>query len=169
MLGAVVIVQSAGQVRPNSVHRATTALDSVCDSVLIFGPGEGQDDDHRPLPRTAGDLMAVTSALREATDDHVAILAADLTHPSSELLRYMIHVRGSFDVVAPEQRDGSLQPLLALYHTSMRRRAEGLLAAGERDLKPLLEAATIRRITVEEVAKFGDPDSLLERTGAPSI
>lgn len=163
MLGAVLILRQTSAIEPASIELATTALESVCDRVLVFGAGAASDDT-RPLPADTGELAAVMAALREAGGDHVAVLAADLRHPSSELLRYMAQVRGSFEAVVPEQRDGSLQPMAALYHASVLRRAEGLLAAGEREIAKLLSLCTIRRITVEEVAKFGEPERLLERS-----
>lgn len=165
MLGAVVVLHSPAAVSPQSIERAVAALRPWCHRVLVFGGPEQAGDDHRPLPRDAGELLAVTAALRQAERGHVAVLAADLAHPSSELVRYLRHVRGSFEVIAPERRDGGLQPLAALYHAALLRRAEGLLAAGERDLGPLLEMAAVRRVTVEEVAKFGEPEELLERAG----
>ncbi len=169
MLGAVVVVHDAGAGRPESVQGAVAALRAQCSRVLVVGGAEDSaraaGADYRSLPREASELLALIAALREAGGAHVAILAADLSHPSSELVRYMQHVRGSFDVVAPERRDGSLQPLAALYHPSLLRRTEGLLAVGERDLAPLLQLASVRRVTAEEVAKFGEPEVLLARAG----
>lgn len=169
MLGAVVIVHDAKTGGPENVQGAVAALRARCERVLVVGGTEDVarscDADYQSLPREAGELVALIAALHEAEGDHVAILAADLRHPSSELVRYMQHVRGSFDVVAPERRDGSLQPLAALYHPSLLRRAEGLLTAGERDLAPLLQLASVRRVTADEVAKFGEPEDLLERVG----
>ena len=167
MLGAVVIVQETEPADPESVERAVAALAPECDPVLVFGGGGRAGEYARPLRRAAGELPVLATVLGEAGDGHAAVLAADLTHPSSELVRYMARIRGSFDIVAPQRHDGSLQPLLALYRGSLRRRAEGLLAAGEHGIRPLLEIATVRRVSVEEVAKFGDPECLLERA-APS-
>ncbi|MGI5819413.1 MAG: hypothetical protein ACOX9R_15095 [Armatimonadota bacterium] len=163
MLGAVVVLHGSDGTEPASIERASDVLKTLCSHVLVFGGAEQSHPAHRPLRRDAGELAAVCAALREAGAGHVAILVADLRHPSSELLRYMAQVRGSFDAIVPECPDGCLQPLLALYHPSLLRRAEGLLAAGERDLAPLLEMVTIRRITTDEVAKFGDPGKLLAR------
>ena len=165
MLGAVLILQDAGPADHANVKRATAALEGVCERVLVFGGASEPDTDHRPLPADPSELAAVAAALREAGDGHVAVLPVDLGHPSAELLRYMAHVRGSFEAVVPERRDGTAQPLVALYHASLLRRADGLLAAGERDLSKLLHLASVRRISVDETAKFGEPEGLLERTG----
>ncbi|HCA46468.1 MAG TPA: hypothetical protein DEP45_03625 [Armatimonadetes bacterium] len=98
-----------------------------------------------------------------------AIVSAGIERPSAELLRYMCRVRGSFEAVIPERDDGTVQPLLGLYHCALLRRAEGLLAAGEGRIGALLELASVRRITPEEVAKFGDPDRLLGTAGPHSV
>jgi len=81
------------------------------------------------------------------------------------LLRYMVHVRGSFEAVVPLAADDAPQPLLALYHPRCAGRARGLLSAGERDPLALLQIAAVRHITADEVAKFGDPAELLARGG----
>jgi molybdopterin-guanine dinucleotide biosynthesis protein A len=168
MLGAIIMLQRAGTTEPPTVRGATNVLESVCERVLVFG-GEASDAADYYLPADASELAAVAAALREAMDGHVAVLSADLLHPSSELLRYMTQVRGSFEAVVPVHRDESLQPLAAIYHASLLRRAEGLIAAGERELSKLLGVATVRRVSVEEVAKFGEPERLLERAGPAPI
>ncbi|MFO8080037.1 MAG: NTP transferase domain-containing protein [Armatimonadota bacterium] len=168
MLGAVLVLHKAGATEPAAVRLATTVLESICERVVVFGGGASRAIDH-PLPADTSDLAAVAAALREAADGHVAVLSADLLHPSSELLRYMAQVRGSFEAVVPEHRDASPEPLAAIYHASLLRRAEGLIAAGERELPKLLEAATVRRVSVEEVAKFGEPQRLLERATPTQI
>jgi len=165
MLGAVLIVQGAGATDASRIHAATAALRAVCDRVVVFGPGESAEDDSLPLPADASELAAVAAALRAAGEGHVAVLAGDLMHPSAELLRYMNQVRGNFEAVVPEGRDGRLQPVFAIYRTTLLRRAQGLIAAGDRDLSKLLDLATVRRITADEVAKFGEPERLLERPG----
>ncbi len=167
MLGAVVVVHDTGAGGPSGVRGAVEALSAQCARVLVVGGTEdaarASGAEHRPLLREASELTALTIVLREAGASHVAVLAGDLRRPSSELVRYLQHVCGSFEVVAPEGRDGSLQPLLALYHPSLLRRVEGLVAAGERDIAPLLELASVRRVSADEVAKFGEPDVLLAR------
>ena len=165
MLGAILVPPTAEAIDSEGIRAASVALEAVCDRVLVFGSGSKAVT--HPLPADASDLAAVTAALRQAGEDHVAVLAADLLHPSGELLRYMERVRGSFEAVVPERRNGGLQPLAAIYHGALLRRAEGLIAAGERDLAALLELASVRRISIEETAKFGDPERLLQR-GRPA-
>lgn len=168
MLGAIICTADF-VATPDALREVAVALEPQCDRVLIFAPGESDAADFRALPPEAAELHAVAAALREAGDDHAAIAASDLCHPSSALIRYMVQIRGSFEIVIPERGDGGNEPLPGLYHPAIRRRAEGLIAAGERDLAALLELASVRLVTSEEVAKFGDPDDLLERAGHSSM
>lgn len=169
MLGVVLVLQRAGSADPSRIRTATVALEAVCDSVLVLSFAGSRDDGSLPLPADASELSAVASALRAAGKGHVAVLAGDIERPSAELLRYMNSVRGNFEAIVPEGRDGTLQPMLALYRTSLLRRAEGLVAAGDREIAKLLDLATVRRITVDEVAKFGDPGRILERAGSTPL
>lgn len=164
MLGAIVIVQGAAPPDPAQLQASTAALEAVCDRVVVLGSEVAAAATH-PLAGDPTALRAVTEALGEADRGHVAVLAADIIHPSAELLRYMAHVTAGFEAVVPDRRDGTPQPLAAVYHTSLLRRADGLLAAGQRDLTGLLDLANVRHISVEEVAKFGEPERLLERAG----
>ena len=90
-------------------------------------------------------------------------MAADLAHPSAELVRYLVHIRGGHEAVVPVRRDGLPQPLCALYHGRCAGRAQGLVASGERNAEALLAEVEVREVTVEEVAKFGEPQELLAR------
>ena len=165
MLGAVVVVGPAVAPDAEAIRGALAALRPHCHRLAVFGRTEQFDNLHHPLPADASELHALAAVLRQAGREHAAVMPADLLRPSAELIRYMIEVSGSFEVVAPERHDGSVQPLLALYHPKLLRRIEGLITAGERDISALLETATIRRITAEEVAKFGEPELLLDRRG----
>jgi molybdopterin-guanine dinucleotide biosynthesis protein A len=167
MVGAIVGLTAAP--RPEDIRRVALALEDYCSPILVFAPGTGVASNRRELPPGTSDLRAVMAVLLEAGREHAAICAGDLRNPSAALIRYMIQIRGSFEVVLPERPDGNLEPLLGLYHPDLVRRAEGLLAAGERELGPLLDLASVRRVTTEEVAKFGDPGDLLSRGGYSSM
>lgn len=167
MLGAILAIEETIPVRIEGVQHLRLALADHADRVLVFG-GAGEGGRERvPLPLGISPLGALAVILRHAGEEHAIVAAADLRHPSTELLRYMVQVRGSFDAVAPERADGTLQPLLALYHPRCARRAAGLVAAGERELTLLLAGAHLRRVSHDEVAKFGQPSDLLDRGEPP--
>ncbi len=169
MLGAILCLRDSPE-PSETADSVAAALQPHCDRILTFASAAGDDAPaRRVLDADAGELPALTEVLREAGDDHAVVMADDLRSPSSALVRYMIQVRGSFEIVIPRYRDGTLQPLLALYHPNLLRRAEGLVAAGDRDLTALVELASVRPVTPVEIEKFGDPDALLERGGHISM
>jgi len=166
VLGAIIITRDMAPASPAGIEQMRLALAHHADRVIVFGGVEGADAPDRVLlPPAVSELGAIATVLAHAGDDHAIVVAADLRHPSGELLRYLVHVRGSFDAVVPVGRDDAPQPLLALYHPRCAGRARGLLSAGERDPAALLRIATVRRVTDDEVAKFGDPAELLARGG----
>jgi hypothetical protein len=167
VLGAIVAIEETSPLPTKGMEQWRLTLGHHADRVLVFG-GVGEGGAERvPLPAAISPLGALAVILRHAGAEHAIVVAADLRHPSTELLRYLVQVRGSFDAVAPEGTDGALQPLLALYHPRLARRAAGLVAAGEREPEALLSAAHLRRVTLDEVAKFGDPAELLARGESP--
>ncbi len=162
MLGAIVCTGNTATT-PESARAVAVALRRNCDRLLAFSSREIDGIDHRLLVPDVSGLAAVACVLGDAGPEHAVIAAGDLLHPSSELIRYMVQIRGSFEAVIPERSDGSLEPLLAIYHPAVTRRIEGLIAAGERNLASLLDLVTVRLVDRDECAKFGDPDRLLER------
>jgi len=164
MLGAIIAVQGAASVSANHLEHLLRLLTPLTDEVALVG-GTELGSQHRLIraPRGMSELAAVAEVLTHAGADHALIVAADLKWPSPELLHYLVLIRAGHEAVVPEGPDGTLQPMLALYHGRIAARARGLVSAGERELVALLEGLTVRRVTVDEVAKFGDPKRLLQR------
>ena len=168
MLGAILCIGDR-PAESGALREVAATLRPHCDRILIFVPGETDAEEHRSLPSHPSELSSLTAVLGEAGGEHAVVAASDLSHPSSALIRYMLQIRGSFEIVIPERGDGTLQSLLALYHPDILRRAEGLVAAGELDLTPLIRLSSVRRVTPEEIAKFGEPRDLLDRGGQSSM
>jgi len=182
MLGAIVVLERERAARPEDIEQLAELLGEFADPVLAFGDAQGACAQAGvSLLDAPSELAAVAAALRRARvgglvprslgeggslgqgggDDHAIVLSADLTHPSAELVRYLVHIRAGHEAVVPVRRDGSWQALCALYHSRCAGRAEGLVAAGAREAEALLAEVEVRTVTVEEVAKFGDPERLL--------
>ncbi len=168
MLGAIVVAPEMGQLTAGQLQEVAGAAEPHIDRLVVCSDAPSGPWELRPLEHATA-LAAIADALGLAGDEHALILAADLRNPSSELIRYLIHVRGSHEAIVPIAPDGRPQPLLALYHGRCARRAAGLVAAGERRPEALLELLSVRSVTSEEVAKFGDPGRLLARTGDHSF
>lgn len=178
MLGAIIALKRETAARAQEVRRLAELLGEFADPVLAFGDAADacvQAGVH--LLEAPSELAAVGAAVRRALvarlvprspgegggDDHAIVLSADLAHPSAELVRYLVHIRAGHEAIVPVRPDGSPQPLCALYHARCAGRAEGLVAAGEREAEALLAEVEVRTVTVEEVEKFGDPERLLAR------
>ncbi len=163
MLGAIVAVEGTASVSAGHIELLTKMLATLTDEVLLLG-GTEVGSEHQPVavPRRIGELGAVAAALSHAGADHLLVIAADIRHPSLDLLRYLSMVRAGHEAVVPEGPDG-VQPLLAVYHARLAGRAQALASTGAREMQALLEDARVRRVGVDEVAKFGSPRTLLER------
>jgi len=167
MLGAIVAIERETKAAPQDMRRLATLLAELTGRALVVGAMqcERAKADMDVVPADS-ELEAVAAAMRLAGDDHALVAAADLAHPSQELMRYLLHIRAGHEAVVPLRADGSRQPLCALYHGSCAPRAQSLIAAGERCAEALLAEVEVREVTLAEVAKFGDPGGLLARRGS---
>jgi molybdenum cofactor guanylyltransferase len=100
-----------------------------------------------------GALGGLHAALDACRSPWAAIVACDLPFVTVELFERLARLRENFEAVVPVQEDNRVQPLCALYRTSVcLRRAEELIAAGERRPRQLLEQVRARRVAFAEVA-----------------
>jgi len=172
MVGAIVAVEREADASAQDIERLVALLSELTDRIVLIGlppeaSAKGGDAEARApqaeFIHAESELDAIRAAARLALDDHAVVMAADLAHPSAELVRYLVHIRGGHEAVVPVRRDGLPQPLCALYHGRCAGRAQGLVASGERNAEALLAEVEVREVTVEEVAKFGEPQELLAR------
>ena len=164
MLGAIIAVEGTSAISATQIDHLTQMLAPLTDEVMLLGGAEsGAQHRQVSVPRGASELAAVAQVLAHADGDHVMVLAADLRWPSPDLLRYMALIRAGHEAVVPEDADGDAQPMLAIYHSRIAGRARGLAGSGERDLAALLKDVLVRRVSSDELAKFGDPTQLLRR------
>jgi len=163
MLGAIIAVEGTSTIAAAHIEHLSHLLTPLVEEVVLLG-GTEEGSRHRQVrvPRGMGELGAIAAVLAH-TDEHAIVLAADLRWPSAELLRYMAMVRAGHEAVVPEGPDGRLQPMLAIYHARVAGRARGLVSSGERDPQELLQDVLVRRVSVDELTKFGSPRRLLQR------
>ena len=168
MLGVIIAVEGTAAISAARIEVLTKMLEQLTDEgALVMGGVEpGRTLAPVKIPRGMSELSAVARALAHAGQDHVMVLAVDLKQPNLQLLRYMAMVRAGHDAVVPEGPDGTVQPMLAIYHGRLTGRAQGLASSGERNVQALLDDAQVRRVGLDEVAKFGSPSTLLARGSA---
>ncbi|MGH2512811.1 MAG: molybdenum cofactor guanylyltransferase [Candidatus Limnocylindrales bacterium] len=99
----------------------------------------------------AGPLAGLESALREARNDLVVVVAGDMPWVAPEILRLLLaeaRRRPSASCVALRTERG-LEPLLAVYRRSTLAQVTGLLASGQRRMHALLDALEPAEVGLE--------------------
>jgi molybdopterin-guanine dinucleotide biosynthesis protein A len=151
------------------IDRVRNALrDSVDEIVLIANDAALFADLDLPIRGDRmpglGPLAGIDAALRWAAERGAAgalCVSCDLPFASSALLRE-IAARGSATHAAvPESPRGhGVEPLCAWYPASALPAVERALASDDRSLRALLAAVACVRLPLDEVRRFGDPETL---------
>jgi len=148
--------------------RTARILAEVAVPVLEVGPGHSTLDAVLEDPPGAGPLAAVVAgaaalADRGMTDSGVLVVAVDLPFLDGTFLRWLAAAPPA-DAVVPRV-DGRAQPLCARYSSAALARAAGLVAAGERSMRVLLDGLAVRWLEADEwgpvtqAACFADVDT----------
>jgi molybdopterin-guanine dinucleotide biosynthesis protein A len=105
-----------------------------------------------------GPLGGIYTGLAASTTAYNLVTACDMPFLNVELLRYMVQLAPSFDMVVPRQ--GKLfEPLHAIYSRTCLTTIENMLKKGQSETFKLLELMRVRYVEVEEIERF-DPKQL---------
>lgn len=111
-----------------------------------------------------GVLGGIYSALLWACEEGrpgLLAVACDMPFLSPRLLTRLLAEAAGADVVAPESEGKrGVEPLCAYYGTGCLPAIEAELARGERHVVGFYDDVRVRRIALEEVRAFGEPDVL---------
>jgi len=102
-----------------------------------------------------GPLGGLVTALREAPDDWVLAIAADVPYLEPEIIRALWEARDGARVVVPVTEKG-LEPLLALYHRDCLPVARRVLASGRRRLVAIFAEVPVVEVPLEAL-RSADP------------
>ena len=102
-----------------------------------------------------GPLGGLVTALKEAPDDWVLAVAADLPWLEPELVRALWEARDGAQVVVPVT-DKGLEPLLALYHRDCLPAARRVLQSGRRRIVAMFQELRVVEVPVEAL-RAADP------------
>jgi molybdenum cofactor guanylyltransferase len=143
------------------LERGLARLDEVCDPVLIAGGNAPRSLTGRrsvidAMPG-AGPLGGLVAALRATPHRLLAVVAVDLPWIDPRLLRLLAERIGDRDVAVCESVNG-LEPLHAVYSTSMLGAAETALAGDDRSLRHLIERSRAVRLPEVEWRELGISD-----------
>lgn len=123
------------------LDRAVACLRACCDGAVLVASGDGAarvgvgDGQVADLVADAGPLAAIASGLAHLRGDveSVAVLAVDHLAPSPDLLRLLDGQPGRWSCALAEV-GGRLQPLHAVWATTVADELAGSVAAGERSV-----------------------------------
>jgi molybdopterin-guanine dinucleotide biosynthesis protein A len=170
------------------VRRVYDLVSSICDETLVAGgrvisdplPGARWVAD--PLPGF-GALGGLYAGLRSATYEYSLVVAADMPFLSAPLIRYMLSIPRTYDVLLPSF-EGFAEPLHAIYNKRCIEPIEMLISKGNRRILDFYPMAQVRKMGKAECISF-DPDLrsffnintpsqlaeawVLEMLGCPSI
>ena len=115
-----------------------------------------------------GALGGVHAALASCQSDWALVVACDIPFASTQLFERLIEFTEGFEAVAPIQADGYPQPLCSLYRVEpCLKRAETLIANGERRPITLLQAVKTRWVTFDELRDLPDAGRFFDNINTP--
>jgi molybdopterin-guanine dinucleotide biosynthesis protein A len=97
-----------------------------------------------------GPLAGIHTGLMAARHPHVWVVACDLPDVEPAVLMLLRELAATYDGVVP-RIGGEPQGVCALYQRNLASRIDALLNAGERSVKSLLAASTIRYVAPDEL------------------
>jgi len=157
----------------NFVERICSALESVSTRICLVGRREK----FAALPSLPtvpdihvewGALGGLHAAVAACRAEWAAVVACDLPFVTGELFVRLASLRENFDAIVPVQADGRLQPLCALYRTSVcRERAEELITEGERRPRALCERIRTRRVAFDELSDLTEASQFFMNINTP--
>lgn len=152
------------------LQRALARLDEICDPVLV-APGDssltvaGRRSVVDAIPG-AGPISGLVAALRASPHRLVAVVAVDLPWIDKRLIGMLAARIGDCDVAVCESARG-VEPLHAVYSTSMLGVAEAALAGEDRSLRHLIERSRAVRLPEKEWRSAGISDRFMVNINTP--
>ncbi|MFB6291029.1 MAG: molybdenum cofactor guanylyltransferase [Candidatus Bipolaricaulia bacterium] len=138
-------------------------LEGKSDDVFLqIDPGDEYDLPARPdLVSEGGPLGAIYSALAHAEHDWLFVSACDLPYLDSRIVdELFLRTEEGTEVVIPRWKSGYLEPLTALYHSSVLSRLENILEGGTRKITDFLDQLDhVKEVSVEGLVEDGKLNS----------
>jgi molybdenum cofactor guanylyltransferase len=152
------------------LERALARLDAVCDPVLV-APGDlALSVDGRvsvaDAVRESGPLGGLVAALRASPHRLLAVVAVDLPWIDPQLISLLAAGIGDHDVAVCDTGHG-IEPLHAIYSTSLLEAAETALTSGDRSLRHLIDRSSAVRLSESEWRRAGISEAFSYNVNTP--
>jgi len=149
------------------LEKVVSCLSPVCREIIIVTTGEPTIPQFNRSPKLRvvtdfypgkGPLGGIYTGLKASGTHFNLVVAADMPFLNPELLRYMLSLANSYDLVVP--RVGKLvEPLHAIYTKSCLSPIERMITNNELRVSQLFPLVRVRYAEAEEIEKF-DPHHL---------
>lgn len=153
------------------LERQLHELAQISDDILLVGSRHVSGNvgfrvvaDRRP---DCGPLGGLETALAEARDDIVLLVAGDMPFVTASLLAYLQELAETAQAVVPRTERG-YHPLCAAYARSCLVAVAKRLASRRLSMVGLLEDLNVRAVEPNEIERFGSPDRLLANVNTPA-
>lgn len=156
------------------VELAAGALASVSSGVSVVGSRPGVESHGLAVVRDIhvglGALGGLHAALAACRARWAAVVSCDLPFVTTGLFERLASLRvEDVEAVAPVQDDGRPQPLCALYAAARCLDvAEGLIRAGERRPRVLLQTVRTRWVSFDELSDLGGAQLFFKNVNTPA-
>ena len=146
------------------MERTISRLRPLFDRIIIIGDDvEGYSSFGLPVPadlRQGNEYLGgLLTALRHSPTPKTFCVACDMPFLAGAVVACLLDFAGEdWDVVIPRLPEG-LEPLCAVYSTSLADRIESLLDAGERRIRRVLDGARTRYVDAADLRSL-DPSLL---------
>lgn len=107
-----------------------------------------------------GPLNGIVSAFEDTEEDTVFMTGTDLPFGDTALVERLSGLMGDADACIMRRGKKGFEPLFAIYRRSCGEKASECLAAGEKSIRSLLEAVSVRYVEPDELPGF-DLDRIL--------
>jgi molybdopterin-guanine dinucleotide biosynthesis protein A len=123
----------------------------------------------RPAISKPASIIGLRTAVLSSSSEWTAVLACDLVFVTSDLIRLLVsHISEEHDAVFPQQPDGRLQPLCALYRsTAVANAIESLIAAGELRSAAIADEVRTRIVTFDAYSSLPGSANFFHNVNTP--
>lgn len=146
------------------LERVVDRLSLVSSEILIV-IAQGQPKPALPQTKVVVDLYpgkgalgGIYTGLVAAQSFHVLVVAADMPFLNPSLLRYLIQVSPTYDVIIPRIKD-ELEPLHAIYSKNCLAPIQRQIEQGKLKVRDFLDQVRVRYVEEAEINRF-DPKKL---------
>jgi len=151
------------------VEHVIEAIAPLMQTILLVGPARpGMRDLRRvdDLIPGLGPMGGIYTALKIAQTGFCFVFAADMPAIHTGLVAYMQSLAEEQDVIVPAW-SGGLEPLHAIYNRRMLAVFEPLVQARKLRIDRSFDQAVLRKVTEQELRRFGDPQRLFANINTP--